>query len=770
MSSTAPPTQPVMRGGEEVDEITPLVGTSHLHAGYGHGQARRRSSIASSSILTSHLSRDELALGDTAIGERLPSNAYTTIDWLHDLIKDAFRYRAVKSEKGVRGAFVAAYEDYQGWIVAALVGIITAFVAFFVDYAESSFGDLKVGYCKRSPGIYGREACCFPKDECGDWKQWSDGFGSSFAIYVVVAWMLAMGAGLVTKLTRTEIPADASTDGHLDHHHASADHQLPENRSAPNKVIYMAAGSGIPEIKLVLSGFEFPNLLSAKVLVVKAVGAALAVASGLCLGKEGPFVHISTSAGWVVARMFPQFRDNGRNMREMLSVACSSALAVAFGSPVGGVLFVYEEMSSHFPRKVLWRSFLCALVSAMMLKTLNPSRTGRLVLFETNYGVIYKPHNYFWFVFLGLSGGLFGAAFCKGSRLWTKKMKPFIDKYPLMELSIIAIVTALLQYPNPITRQPALLMIKHLLNDCERHERENGWICQHERQDDKTEYYWWLVHGVVVKIVLTTVTVGAKVPSGLIVPALGAGAVFGRLVGQVVPDTSPAIFAMVGAAAFLAGVSRMTVSLTVIMLELTGEVEYIPPFMIAILTAKVVVDSLHEEGVNDHTVLGEYLEHEHASNIARSHGGLVEDVIPPVQSFHDMIIHIGPEYRMLKQALAHKLHRMRRHGLRDAALVLLDDHEQLHGIISEAELDFAVNQEGFLSDAEPFDILAGPLAVFVDRSPLTINADAPLEMLVEMFYQLGLRHVVIVEEGSSRVLGVVLKQQFVMYLEHLRTR
>ncbi|KAM7199190.1 hypothetical protein V8F33_004665 [Rhypophila sp. PSN 637] len=244
------------------------------------------------------------------------------------------------------------------------------------------------------------------------------------------------------------------------------------------------------------------------------------------------------------------------------------------------------------------------------------------------------------------------------------------------------------------------------------------------------------------------------VPSGLIVPALGARAVFGRLVGQVVPDTSPAIFAMVGAAAFLAGVSRMTISLTVIMLELTGEVEYIPPFMmIAILTAKAV-----------------YLEHEHASNIARNHGGLVEDVVPPVQSFHDMTIHIGPEYKMLKQALAHKLHRMQRHGLRDAALVLLDDHEQLHGIISEAELDFAVNQEGFLSDAEPFDILAGPLAVFVDRSPLTINENAPLEMLVEMFYQLGLRHVVIVEEGSSRVLGVVLKQQFVMYLEYLRTR
>lgn len=169
---------------------------------------------------------------------------------------------------------------------------------------------------------------------CASWEPWSDEYGTSFAIYAGVAWVLAMGAGLVTKLTREEIPAFAS--------HGEGGE---EGGREVKKVIYMAAGSGIPEIKLVLSGFEFPNLLSGKVLVVKAVGAALAVASGLCLGKEGPFVHIATSAGYVVARRFPQFRDNGRSLREMLSVACSSALAVAFGSPVGGVLFVYEVSS-----------------------------------------------------------------------------------------------------------------------------------------------------------------------------------------------------------------------------------------------------------------------------------------------------------------------------------------------------------------------------------------------------------------------------------------
>jgi chloride channel 3/4/5 len=227
---------------------------------------------------------------------------------------------------------------------------------------------------------------------------------------------------------------------------------------------------------------------------------------------------------------------------------------------------------------------------------------------------------------------------------------------------------------------------------------------------------------------------------------------------------------MVGAASFLAGVSRMTVSLTVIMFELTGEVEFIPPFMIAILTAKSVVDALHEDGVNDHTVLGELLEHEHATRIARAAGGLARDlVIDRRGDTHDMLLHVGPEYKVLKATLLTKLVRMRRHGLRDAGLVLVDDRELLHGFIPEAELDFAVHEEGLLAENEPFDILNGPLSTFVDRTPIVINDNAPLELVVEMFYQLGLRHAVVVEDGTSKVVGVVLKQQLVLYLESLRT-
>lgn len=38
------------------------------------------------SIIKSHVSISEQKLADSAVGERLPYNDYTTIDWLHDLV------------------------------------------------------------------------------------------------------------------------------------------------------------------------------------------------------------------------------------------------------------------------------------------------------------------------------------------------------------------------------------------------------------------------------------------------------------------------------------------------------------------------------------------------------------------------------------------------------------------------------------------------------------------------------------------------------------
>ncbi|KAG8420080.1 hypothetical protein J3459_011392 [Metarhizium acridum] len=171
----------------------------------------------------------------------------------------------------------------------------------------------------------------------------------------------------------------------------------------------------------------------------------------MCLGKEGPFVHISTCVGHLVAKHVPKYAQNQRKMREMLSVACSAGLSVAFGAPIGGVLFSYEEISTYFPRRVLWRSFLCSLVAAATLKALDPTGTGKLVLFETKYGVDYDVTHYFVFIFLGIFGGVFGGVFCSTNFLWSKtfRKQPWIKNSPVVEVCIVVSSRLFYSIPTP---------------------------------------------------------------------------------------------------------------------------------------------------------------------------------------------------------------------------------------------------------------------------------------------------------------------------------
>ena len=71
----------------------------------------------------------------------------------------------------------------------------------------------------------------------------------------------------------------AKRDGHAHDEPLGA----PEAQTPAGKSMYMAAESGIPEIKTVLSGFVIPHLLDFNILVVKAVGSIFPVSSGMYL-------------------------------------------------------------------------------------------------------------------------------------------------------------------------------------------------------------------------------------------------------------------------------------------------------------------------------------------------------------------------------------------------------------------------------------------------------------------------------------------------------
>lgn len=101
------------------------------------------------------------------------------------------------------------------------------------------------------------------------------------------------------------------------------------------------------------------------------------------------------------------------------------------------------------------------------------------------------------------------------------------------------------------------------------------------------------------------ITYGTMVPSGLFVPGIMSGASLGRLAGELMrmffPDfgvASPGSYALIGAAGMLGGICRMTISITVIIVECTTNMSYLLPIALTITCAKLVGD-IFNHGIYD---------------------------------------------------------------------------------------------------------------------------------------------------------------------------
>ena len=103
-----------------------------------------------------------------------------------------------------------------------------------------------------------------------------------------------------------------------------------------------SAGSGISEIKCIIAGFVMKGFLGFWTLFIKAMAMPFSIASGLSVGKEGPSVHYAVCTGNVISRYFDKYRRNASKQREIFTATAAAGVAVAFGSPIGGVLFSLE--------------------------------------------------------------------------------------------------------------------------------------------------------------------------------------------------------------------------------------------------------------------------------------------------------------------------------------------------------------------------------------------------------------------------------------------
>jgi len=93
-----------------------------------------------------------------------------------------------------------------------------------------------------------------------------------------------------------------------------------------------------------INGIDQPGLFNLKTLIVTVISCTFSVSSGLRIGIEGPLVHVGAMIAVLTLYWFPWSAKwrNDKEKRVMIAAGAGVGIAVAFGAPVGGVLFAYE--------------------------------------------------------------------------------------------------------------------------------------------------------------------------------------------------------------------------------------------------------------------------------------------------------------------------------------------------------------------------------------------------------------------------------------------
>lgn len=526
-----------------------------------------------------------------------------------------------------------------------------------------------------------------------------------------------------------------------------------------------------------------------------------------------------------------RYFKNDRDRRDLVTCGAAAGVAAAFRAPVGGVLFALEEAASWWRSALLWRTFFTTAVVAVVLRALidycqsghcGLFGKGGLIMFDVSSVTIsYHISDLLPVIFLGVFGGILGGLY---NYLLDKILRVYSlinERGPLLKLILtgtLSIITSACAFGLPWLAK-CIPCPEGLEESCPTIGRSGNFKkfqCEPGHYNDLASLFFntnddairnlfssgtatefhpssiLLFFGAVY--VLGLFTYGIAVPSGLFIPVILAGASYGRFVGMLMgsfTELDQGLFAVLGAASFLGGSMRMTVSLCVILLELTNNLLMLPLVMLVLLISKAVGDAfnssiydqiVHLKGLPFLEANAEpYMRHltagdvvkgplvtfagiERVGNVLRvlkscKHNGFPVIDEPP---FSEAPVLCGLVLRShLVVLLKRKLF------LASQTFSSTDFSQQFSSV------DFAKPGSGKGIKLEEIEVSADEEEMFVDlhpftnTSPYTVVETMSLAKALMLFRQVGLRHLCVVPKSSGRppIVGILTRHDFMA--EHI---
>ncbi|KAK1053635.1 hypothetical protein LTR74_016228 [Friedmanniomyces endolithicus] len=333
----------------------------------------------------------------------------------------------------------------------------------------------------------------------------------------------------------------------------------------------------------------------------------------------------------------------------------------------------------------------------------------------------------------------------------------------------------------------------------------------------------YLCVAFIIKAALTVITFGIKVPAGTYVPSMVIGGLLGRIVGHAMqyltlryPDIPmfancpkdgnpescvvPGVYALVAAGATMCGVTRLSVTLAVILFELTGSLEHVLPFSLGVLIAKWTADAVEPLSIYD--LLTDMNAYPYLDAKARPiFTTELRDITHPPN--RNRLVDITSSPLVPAKQLRSELEYAHMAGELDGGLPILRDGI-LVGLIPAPDLEYALDrlesEEGALCLMSSQERWQGPsrgvagradtggaaeqeedrfvidnlpqlqrpsvsdptdFTPFIDPAPVALDICSPMDLVFECFVKLGLRYICVLKEG--RYAGLVHKKAYVRY-------
>lgn len=486
---------------------------------------------------------------------------------------------------------------YNQWPVIIISTIVISGFAIILDWSSTWLDNIKYGYCK-SNFLNVRESC-----NAGNWITFAEKLPSVISSFLNLLILLMFGVGFALL-------------------------GFTNSKNEP-----WISKSGISELKLIISGYVNNQFLKPSIIIKKFISLMFICASGgLLVGYEGPLIHISCGVINFIIDVFSskflifQNLRNEATRREMISIGFVIGISLAFGAPIGGLLFSVENLK--FGSKInslIWNGFVCSSLGTFIFFKFHPfkkiSINEAFTVDIANGWIFFETFPY---LFVGLVCGLLSLCYNKfhlkliklKSICRTSENLPSILHYilanPILEITILVLVTHILLYPLNFSYLTLNDTLKTLFYDCSDLDQPD-----YDQSICKLSHKWIeLVYYSVILFFQSNYSYTLDIPGGILLPSLTIGALIGRIIGGLVQMiqthsrsnlflqcyeenkrcVSPGSYAIVGAASFFAGVTNTSVAAVVIVFEITGAVTYLIPLMLGVVVSKSIVDIFDSQG------------------------------------------------------------------------------------------------------------------------------------------------------------------------------